>query len=91
MSIDGVPVNAFVEPNNPAAIFPQIAKPNIMDFRSHRMALGGFTAMNNFRKIRSENAKKSKYESIVKTKEDLEREALLQDNQMDESSSDDDD
>jgi hypothetical protein len=64
-------VNAFVEPNNPEAVFPQIAKPNIMDFRSHRMALGGFTAVNNFRKIHSENAKKSKYESVVKTSEQL--------------------
>lgn len=30
--------------------------------------------MYNFRKIHSENAKKSKYESVVKTKEDLEKE-----------------
>jgi len=38
------------------------------------MAKGGFTAMHNFRKIHSENAKKSKYASIVKTIEDLEAE-----------------
>jgi hypothetical protein len=69
-----VKANAFVEPSNPSAIFPQIAKPNIMDFRSHKMAKGGWTGVNNFRKIYSENSKKSKYASIVKTKEELELE-----------------
>jgi hypothetical protein len=44
-----------------------------MDFRSHKMARGGWTGVHNFRKIHSKTATKSKYESIVKTTEDLER------------------
>jgi len=43
-----------------------------MDFRSHKMAKGGWTGVNNFRKIHSKNAIKSKFESIVKTNEMLE-------------------
>ena len=66
-----MPPNAFVEPTNPDALFPQIAKPNIWDFRSHRMATGGRTAVHNFRKIHSEASKKSKYASVVKTTEEL--------------------
>lgn len=85
-------INAFVEPNNPNAVFPQIAKPNIMDFRSHKMALGGTTAMHNFRKIHSALSKKSKYPTIVKTTADLEREALEELNRMEvvESAEEDD-
>ncbi|CDW87144.1 UNKNOWN [Stylonychia lemnae] len=81
-----VKANAFVEPNNPQAVFPQIAKPNIMDFRSHKMAKGGWTGVNNFRKIHSENAIKSKYESVVKTNEDLERDAQNKEQQMESDS-----
>ncbi len=55
-----------------------------MDFRSHKMALGGYTAMNNFRKIHSATAKQSKYATIVKTVEDLEREAQEEQNRMDD-------
>lgn len=61
--------NAFVEPNNPDAQFPQIAKPDIMDFRSHKMAKGGYAATNVFRKHLSETAQKSKYVGVVKTAE----------------------
>lgn len=74
-----------MEPNNPQASFPQIAKPNIMDFRSHKMAKGGWTGMYNFRKIHSESAQKSKYPTVVKTKEDLEREEQEQSEAMEES------
>ena len=52
--------NAFVQPNNPKAIFPQVTKPNIVDFRSHKMIGGGLTSANNFRKMYSTKAKKSK-------------------------------
>lgn len=58
-----------------------------MDFRSHRLAKGGWTAVNNFRKIHSETAKKSKYASVVKTAEDIEREANQTEQAMDEDSS----
>eukprot|EP00347_Sterkiella_histriomuscorum_P023071 403336062 len=75
--------NAFVEPKNPQAIFPQIAKPNIMDFRSHKMAKGGWTGMYNFRKMHSATAKRSKYESIVKTQEELDREEIERENHQD--------
>ena len=67
----GLPVNAFIEPNDPNAIFPQYPKPNILDFRSHKMAGDGFASIGNFRKSMSTNSKKSKYETIVKTPEML--------------------
>ena len=70
-----LPPNAFVEPNNPNAVFPQHAKPHIIDFRSHKMAASGFTSIGNFRKMFSDRAKKSKYEPVIKTAADLEREA----------------
>lgn len=34
----GLVPNAFVEPSNPNAVFPQHAKPHIIDFRAHKMA-----------------------------------------------------
>ncbi len=51
-----VPVNAFLEPNNPNAVFPQTAKPIIPDFRVHRMENGGLTAVGVFRKHLSSNS-----------------------------------
>lgn len=71
-----LPVNAFVEPNNPEAVFPQHAKPHILDFRSHKMAASGFASVGNFRKIMSNRTKKSKYQTIVKTPEELEAEKI---------------
>ncbi len=62
-----------------------------MDFRSHRMAKGGWTAVNTFRKIHSENAKQSKYISVVKTAEELEAEARNAEARMEEDSESDDD
>ena len=52
------------------------------------MAKGGWTGMHNFRKIHSDKAIKSKYASIVKTKEDLEKEDQDNENQMQDDSSD---
>ena len=63
--------NAFVEPDNPEAHFPQIAKPDIHDFRSHKMANGGLAAIGVFRKHRSANAEKTKYPTIVRTAEQI--------------------
>ena len=74
-SIDQKKANAFVEPNNPNAVFPQIAKPDIMDFRSHKIINGGLAAINTFRKLHNDKCKKSKYVNIVKTAEELEEEA----------------
>jgi hypothetical protein len=67
-----LPPNAFLNPTDSNAVFPQIAKPNIQDFRTHKLTMGGYTAPNTFRKTYSEKAKRSKYESIVKTAEELE-------------------
>ena len=47
---DCLPPNAYVEPNNPKAVFPQHSKPHILDFRSHKMAGDGFASRFNFRK-----------------------------------------
>ena len=70
-----MPANAFLEPNNPNAVFPQNAKPRIVDMRAHKMAGMGFTSIGNFRKKMSDRSKKTKYETIVKTPEELEQEA----------------
>ena len=67
-------MNAFVEPTNPDAIFPQIAKPDIMDFRSHKMPRGGYAAIGVFRKHLSEASIKTKYPTIVRTAEEIEAE-----------------
>lgn len=68
--------NAFLEPHNPNAIFPQHAKPHILDFRSHKMAGSGFTSIGNFRKMMSATAKKSKYDSVIRTPSEIERDEL---------------
>ena len=81
--------NAFVEPNNPAAVFPQIAKPDIHDFRSHKMPNGGLAAIGVFRKHLSEKTEKSKYPTIVKTAEMLAAEEAEEENKMNDSSSED--
>lgn len=46
-----LPPNAYVEPNNPRAVFPQHPKPKIIDYRDHKMAGAGFASIGNFRKI----------------------------------------
>lgn len=69
-----LPVNAFLEPNNPFAVFPQTKKPEIFDFRSHKMENGGLTAWGTFRKALSNKSKKSRWDSVVKTREMIERE-----------------
>jgi len=86
-----LPPNAYLEPNNPLAVFPQTPKPQILDFRTHKMQYGGRTAVNTFRKINSKNAKVSKYTAIVKTtamaeaeekaKRDAEENVMEEDNQ----------
>ena len=73
-----LPVNAYLEPDNPLAVFPQVKKPDILDFRSHRMAGGSQAAIGVFRKHLAKgqygNIKKSKYDTVVKTTEMLEAE-----------------
>ena len=63
-----------------------------MDFRSHKMAQGGLTAPNNFRKIHSEKAQKSKYEHIVRTTAEIEEEErkMREQTQMEEDDAQDD-
>jgi len=66
--LDELKANAFLDPENPEAVFPKVTRPLIMDFRSHKIEKGGYTGVHNFRK------KKAKYETVVKTIEELERE-----------------
>ena len=54
-----LPPNAFVEPDNPEAVFPRNPKPDIKDFRSHKLELGGYAAVGTFRKTYQKNAKVS--------------------------------
>jgi hypothetical protein len=76
MAAHHMPPNAFVEPDNPNAVFPQVKKPEIVDFRSHKMIGGGVTGRNNARKMYSGNAKKSKYTSVCVGPEELAARAL---------------
>lgn len=66
--------NAFIEPNNPDAVFPQHIKHQIWDFRSHKIAMGGYTKSFNFRKSNQANAKKAKFPTVVRTIEEIEEE-----------------
>ena len=64
--------NAFDQPNNPEAVFPQRVKENNIDFRMSAIVGGGYSArFTNRRDLPGSKAKHSKYESIVKTNEDL--------------------
>ena len=69
-----LPANAYLEPDNPLAVFPQVKKPQILDFRCHKMAGGGQAAIGVFRKHLSANSKKSKYAPVIKTAEEIEAE-----------------
>lgn len=71
-----IPVNAYVEPGNPRAVFPQHAKPHILDFREHKMAGSGFASIGNFRKMNNPRATQSKYQIVVKTAEEAEAERI---------------
>ena len=64
-----MPVNAFVEPSDPNAVFPQHAKPHIIDFRAHKIAQSGFASRFNFRKTMSNRAKGARFETVVTTRE----------------------
>jgi hypothetical protein len=72
MAADHAPKpNAFLHPNNPQAVFPQIKKPEIIDLRVSRMKNGGLVAVGTFRKHFSKNGQRSKYATIVKTPAEL--------------------
>ena len=75
-----LPPNAFLEPNNPLAVFPQVMKPDILDFRSNKIATGSQAAIGVFRKHLSKNpnVKHSKYEAKVKTAEMLAAEPVVE-------------
>ena len=77
MAADHAPKpNAFVHPNNPTAVFPQIKKPDIVDLRISKIKNGGLVTSGTFRKHLSSTAKQSKFPTIVKTTEMLEQEKL---------------
>ena len=66
-----LPVNAFLEPDNPCAVFPQVKKPDIVDMRSHKIRGGAQCAVGTFRKHLTPNSKKSKYATQVRTPEQI--------------------
>ena len=70
--------NAYVEPNNPKAVFPQHPKPHILDFRAYKMPGAGFAGRFNFRKLNNPKAIQSKYVSVVKTRAELDAEEKQQ-------------
>merc|ERR1712166_604094 len=53
-----------------------MGKPEIIDFRSNKMNGGGLTGRNNFRKMYTVNAKKSKYTALLETPEMLREQEL---------------
>ena len=52
-----LPPNAFLEPNNPLAVFPQVKKPQIIDLRNNKIEGGGLVAIGALRKHLSKTAK----------------------------------
>ena len=71
-----LPPNAFVDPENPNAVFPQHARPKIIDFRSHKMAGSGFSSRGAYSEMLTSNSIKSKYATIVQTPEEVEAERV---------------
>ena len=53
-------------------------KPDIVDFRSHKMIGGGLTGRNNARKMYSAGRKKSKYSSVCVGPEEMEAEDIAE-------------
>ena len=62
-----LPVNAYLEPDNPLAVFPQVKKPDILDFRCQKIKNGAQAAIGASRTLEGNNRKKSKYGAIVKS------------------------
>lgn len=86
MAADHAPKpNAFLHPDNPDAVFPQIKKPNIIDLRLHMIKNGGLAAPGVFRKHLSKNTKQSPYSIVNQPIEEMRKKAK----QMPESESDD--
>ena len=72
-----LPSNAYIEPENPNAVFPQHAKPHIIDFRDWKMAQSGFASRFNFRKNMSNRAtRKTKYETTLRSNEEIEADRI---------------
>ena len=69
-----LPPNAYMEPDNPNAVFPQWDRPDILDFRSNKIAGGGLTVVGTFRKVNNPKRKQSKYNAVVKSREELDAE-----------------
>jgi len=85
-----LPANAYLEPNNPKAVFPQHARPHILDFRAHKIAGSGFASKYNNRKMMTEKSTKSKYTTIVKTAKEIEEELLQAQIEADQKQASDD-
>ena len=88
--------NAFVEPDNPLAVFPQVVRQDLIDYRCHKMEKGGQTAIGTFRKLPGTNARVSKYRTMPMSIEDynkMEMEKLAKKNKvkLDQEGEDDDD
>ena len=76
--LGGVKPNAFLNPNNPNAVFPKTKKEEHIDFRSTAIENSGLTVRFTSRKNAYNTKNLSQYAAIVKTKEDLEAEEKLE-------------
>lgn len=92
--IGSLKTNAFLEPNDPNAVFPQRKKENNIDFRSTAVANSGLTVRFTSRKNVPGSTKQcSKFDTIVKTRAELdeeERMAVINAKQEDKKRVDDD-
>ena len=79
-----LPVNAYLEPDNPLAVFPQVKKPDILDFRCHKIQGGAVAAIGSTRKLPGTNRKLAKYETVIKTREEIDAEEAEQTTNMEE-------
>lgn len=78
MCIGSLKPNAFLEPNNPTAIFPQRKKENNIDFRSTAIVNSGMTVRFTSRKnVPGSTKEHSKYQAFVKTREELDAEEAM--------------
>ena len=79
-----MPKNAFLNPSDPSAVFPQHSKPHIIDMRSHKIAGSGFTSKGNFRKSMSDRTTKAKFATVAITAAELAEEVKNNDVAIDD-------
>ena len=72
--IGALKTNAFLNPNDPNAVFPKRQKEDHIDFRSSAIANSGLTVRFTSRKNHYNQGNLSQYAAIVKTREELDAE-----------------